>query len=100
MDKVEPGTLKEKKKRRSRASLKGFASLRKGRRVPLVAQAVLDKYIPKPSNEDIDMLWEGVNSQHVWEKTPGVYAQAVGIYMYNRSKAGKAANSIKPARAE
>ena len=99
MDKVEPGTVKVKKARHHRT--KGLF-IRTSSGGPVVAQEVLDKHLAqsnKPSDEEIDMLWESVNSKEVWERTPGVYALAVGTYFYNRSKA-KAANSVKPARAE
>jgi hypothetical protein len=75
--------LEKVKVRKKPVTRKGLSNVRRGKKPRTVPQDVLNKYLPKPSDDEIDSIWTAINDTSIWEKTPGVYAQAVGVYMFN-----------------
>jgi hypothetical protein len=89
-------------------SKKGLEAVKskRGKRaeVKTAPQAVLDKYLVKPTeaevNEMADSLYDEtgkINPNKLWEKEPGIYAKAVALYEAQR-KAGVEEGATTPAK--
>ena len=84
----------------SKKGLEAIASKRgKRAEVKTAPQEVLDKYLPKPSEEEINMIVDSlydetgkINPNKLWEKEPGIYAKAIAQW-----KAGTKEGANAPA---
>ena len=75
-----------------RGKRKGLFAVRRGKS-KTAPQEVLDKYLPKPTDTEIELILNSIYDPVVWEKDPKAYEQALACY---KASKGKGTENVPP----